>query len=82
MIVTAHQENNKNEETGKREAGEERKQATDFKEAACCSSAVVQAAARRKNVCVSGAPGVTGTLGKTNSHFGPTHTESGTAPPR
>ena len=49
MIVTAHQENDKNEETGKREAGEERKQATDFKEAACCSSAVVQGAARRKN---------------------------------
>ena len=32
-----------------RVAGEERKQATDFKEAACCLSAVVQRAARQKN---------------------------------
>ena len=31
-----------------REAGEERKQSTDFKEAACCPYAVVQRAARRK----------------------------------
>ena len=51
MNVAAHQEKEKNEETrtGKREAGEERIQATDFKEAACCPSAVVQEAARRIN---------------------------------
>ena len=41
MNVTAYQEKEKNEEarTGKRNAGEERKQATDFKEALCCPSA-------------------------------------------
>ena len=50
MNVTAYQEE-KNEETktGKRKAGEERKQVTDFKEAVCCPSAVVQGAAQRKN---------------------------------
>ena len=35
-----------------------------------------------KMVCVRGVPGVTGTLGKANSHFGPTQTGLGTAPPR
>ena len=35
-----------------------------------------------KMVCVRGVPGVTGTLGKANSHFDPTQTESGTTPPR
>ena len=50
MNVNAHQEK-KNEErkTNKRRAGEERKQATDFKEAVCCPTAVVQGAARQKN---------------------------------
>ena len=48
MNVTAHQQKEKNEtKTGKRSAGEERRQ-TDFKEAVCCSFAVVQGAARRK----------------------------------
>ena len=43
---------------GKRKAGEERRQATDFKEAACCSSAVVQGAARRENgLCEGSARG-------------------------
>ena len=49
--------------------------------AACCTSAVAQRAARRKMVCARGVPGVTGTLGKANSHFDPTQTDSGTAPP-
>ena len=46
MNVTAHQEKEKNKETktGKRRAGEKRKQATDFKEAVFCPSAVVQGA--------------------------------------
>ena len=35
-----------------------------------------------KMVCVGGVSGVTGTLGKANSHFDPTQTGSGTAPPR
>ena len=48
MNVAAHQEKEKNEKTGKRKAGEQRRQA-DFKEAACYPCAVVQGAARRKN---------------------------------
>ena len=35
-----------------------------------------------KMICVRGVPGVTGTLGKTNSNFNPTQTGLGTAPPR
>ena len=61
MNVAPHQEKKKNEKTDKKEAGKERKQATDFKEAACCSSAVVQGEAQQKMVCVRGVPGVTGT---------------------
>ena len=45
MNVVAHQDK---EKTGKRKAGEQRRQA-DFKEAACYLSAVVQGAARQKN---------------------------------
>ena len=71
MNVATHQEKEKNEKTGKRKAGEERRLA-NYKEAACYPSAVVQGAARRKMVCVRGVPGVTGTLGKANSHFNPT----------
>ena len=55
MNVAAHQE--KDERTGKRKAGEERKQA-DFKETACYPSAFVQRAARRKNgLCEGSARG-------------------------
>ena len=81
MNVAAHQEKEKNEKskTGKRE---ERKQATDFKEAACRPSAVVYGTARQKMVCVRGVPRVTGTLGKANNHFDPTRMGSGTASPR
>ena len=58
MNVSAHQEKEKNEKTGKRKAGEERGQANDFKEAACCPSAAVQGAARRKNgLCEGSARG-------------------------
>ena len=82
MNVTARQEKEKNERTrtGKRKAGEERKQETDFKEAVCCPSAVVQWAAQRKSEW--GVSGVTGTLGKANNHIDPTQTGSGIAPPR
>ena len=56
MNVTAHQEK-KNEKTGKRKAGVERRQA-NFKEAVCYPSAVVQGAARRKNdLCEGSARG-------------------------
>ena len=69
MNVAAHQEE-KNEETGKRKEGGERKQA-DFK-----------GLHGEKMLCVRGVPGVTGTLGKTKSNFNPTQTGLGTAPPR
>ena len=69
--LAAHQEKEKNEKAGKRKAGEERRLA-DYKETACYPSAVVQGAARREMVCVRGVPGVTGFLGKANSHFNPT----------
>ena len=36
----------------------------------------------KKMVCVRGFPGVTGTLGKTNSHFNLTQTRLGIALPR
>ena len=39
-------------------------------------------AARQKMICVRGVPGVTGTLGKANSHFDQTQTGLGTAPQR
>ena len=81
MNVAAHQEKEKNESTSKREAGEERKQATNFNQSAWCSFAVIQGIARLKMVCVRGVPGVTWTLGKANSHFSPTQMGSGTAPP-
>ena len=81
MNIAAHQEKEKNEKTGKRKAGEERRQ-DDFKDAACYPSAVVQGAARQKNGLCERVPGVTGTLGKTNSHFDPTQTRLGTPPPR
>ena len=35
-----------------------------------------------KIICVRGVPGVTGTLGKANSHFDPTQMGLRTAPPR
>ena len=56
MNVATHQEKEKNEKTGKRKAGVERRQA-NFKEVACYS-AVVQGAARQKNgLCEGSAQG-------------------------
>ena len=57
MNVATHQEKEKNEKTGKRKAGEERRQ-FDFKEAACYPFAVVQGVERRKNgLCKGSARG-------------------------
>ena len=53
MNDAAHQEKEKNEKTGKKRAGVERRQA-NFKEVACYPSAVVQGAARRKNALCEG----------------------------
>ena len=63
----------------KREAGEENKrQETNFKDTECCASTVVQQAARQK--IMREMLGVTGTLGKANSHFVPLQTGLETAP--
>ena len=61
MNDAIHQEKEKNAKMkmGKRKAGEEKRQATDFKEAACCPSVVVQEQNGKKMVCVKGVPGVT-----------------------
>ena len=57
MNVAAQQDKEKNEKTGKRKAGVERRQ-TNFKEAACYLSTVVQGVARRKNgLCEGSARG-------------------------
>ena len=48
MNVAAHQKENENINTGKREAGEGKKR-QDFKETHCYPSAVVQWAAQRKH---------------------------------
>ena len=57
MNVAAYQEEEKNEKTGKRKVGEERRQA-NFTEAACYPSVVVLGAARRKNgLCEGSARG-------------------------
>ena len=82
MSAAAHQDKEKNEKTGKRKTGEERRQETDFKEAACCHSTVVQGQYGEKMVCVGRVPGVTGTLGKANNHFDPTQTGLEKALPR
>ena len=71
MNIAAHQKK-KNEKMDKRKAGEQRRQ-TDFIEAACYPFVVVQG----EIVCVRGVPRLTGTLGKTNSHFNPTQTGLG-----
>ena len=44
--------------TGKRKAGEGRRQVTDFEETVCCPSAIVQRAAWQKMVCARGVSGV------------------------
>ena len=48
MNVATHQEK-ENNNIGKRVKGEEKKQATDFKEEVCYLSAVVQGAAQQKH---------------------------------
>ena len=57
MNVAAHQEKEKNEKTGKKKAGVERRQA-NFREVVCYSPAVVQGAAQQKNgLCEGSARG-------------------------
>ena len=80
--VTDQQEkkNNKETKTGKRRAGENRKQATDFKKAVRYPSAVVQGAAQRRNE--GECPGLRGPSGSPTAILTQPKTGSGTAPPR
>ena len=85
MSVAAHQKK-KNEKTGKRKAGEERKLLRN-RPILKRLRAILLLWFRGLHgvmtiVCVRGVPGVTGTFGKANSHFNPTQTGLGTAPPR
>ena len=69
MNVAAHQEKEKNENTkmGKRKAGENRRLILKKLRAVLLRSFRGQHG--KKMVCVRGVSGVTGTLGKANSHF-------------
>ena len=80
MNVAAHQEKKKkNEKTEKRKAGEDKPILKRLRAALLRSFRGLH---DEKMVCVRGVPGVTGTLGKANSHFNPTQTGLGTAPQR
>ena len=78
MNVAAHQEKEKNEKTGKRKAGEGR---LILKRLRATHLRSFKGLHGKKMICVRGVPGVTGTLRKANSHFDPTQTGLGTAPP-
>ena len=71
MNVAAHQEE-QNKKKGKRKAGEERKQLSDFKRLRAILLRWFRGQHGEKMVCVRGVPGVTGILDKANSHFDPT----------
>ena len=79
MNVAAHQEKKKNEKTDKRKAGEDR---PILKKLLATLLQSFRKLHGEKMVCVRRVPGVTGTLGKANSHFDPTQTGLGTTPPR
>ena len=49
MNIATHQKD-ENEKTGKKETGEEKSQATDFKEVECLSSGIVHMAARQNTI--------------------------------
>ena len=76
MNVAAHQEKEKNKKTGNRKAGEERRQA-NLKRLPATLLRSFRGLHVKKMVCVRRVPGVTGTLGKTNSHFDPIQTGRG-----
>ena len=76
MNVATHQEREKDEKTGKKKAGVERRQA-NFKELRATLLRSFRGLHGEKMVCVRGVPGVIRTLGKANSHFDPTQTGRG-----
>ena len=71
MNVATHQEKEKekNEKTGKRKAREDRPLLKRLRATLMHSFRGLQG---EKMFCVRRVPGVTGTLGKANSHFNPT----------
>ena len=69
MNVAIHQEKEKNEKTGIRKAGED---GPILKRLRVTLVRSFRGLHSEKMVCVRGVPGVTGTLGKANSHFDPT----------
>ena len=79
MNVAAHQEKEKNEKTGKRKAVEDRPILKRLRATLLRAFRVLHG---KKMVCMRGVPGITGILRKANSHFNPTQTGLGTAPPR
>ena len=81
MNVAAYQEKERNEKTGERKTGKERRQA-DFKEAACYPSAIVQRAARQKNGLCEGSARGNWNPRKGQQPFYLTQTGLGAAPPR
>ena len=78
MNVAAQQKKEKNEKTGKRKTGEDRPILKRLRATLLRSFRGLHG---KKMVCVRGVPGVTGTLGKANSHFNPTQTGLETALP-
>ena len=62
--VAAHEIKNY---TGKKGAGEKKRQRTDFKETECCFSTIVHKTAPRKNYCMWECPGYLGPSGKPTS---------------
>ena len=79
MNAAAHKEKEKNEKKGKRKTGEDRPILKRLRATLLQSFRVLHG---EKMVCVREVTGVTGILGKANSHFDTTQTGSGTAPPR
>ena len=70
MNVSAYQEKNENENTGKKEAKEEQKNSEPIlKRLIAALVRPFQRAARRKTICLRGVPGKTGTFGKANKTF-------------
>ena len=82
MNVAAHQEKETNEETAKREAGEERNSQPISRRRRVALLPLFREQHGEKMICEKKVPGVTGTLGKANSHFNPTQVGLGTALPR
>ena len=74
MNVATHQEKEKNKKAVKRKAGEDRPILKRLRATLLRSFRGQQG---KKMVCVRGMPGVTGTLGKANSHFDPTQAGRG-----